>query len=327
MGKTKLLTALALSIGLVSLPLLHFGIHAAAVFSIFVGYFVALMEFNRHTRLFQIITLYFNALVFGLALDQFSAGLPYFTAMFLALTLSVTVRVHLHRYILLSRVLWAEPLIFGAAVALYVLANNNASADWLGWAAPASFLGYGVYLIAGRIVSGIQVKRAEQVPYSAGLGTSAPPFLLHDQENNLVNINDYKGRMNILLLFVRGDWCPTCHVMLRVYQKLYRKVRDKNIMVMAISPDNVAVNREMAEKLGLEYKVLSDEIQEVANAYGIQLQDNNPGVTYAEGIPMPAAFLIDRNGLVVYASRHDRIGEILKAADIIPIIDAMPQTA
>ena len=83
-------------------------------------------------------------------------------------------------------------------------------------------------------------------------------------------------------------------------------------MIMAIGPDPGGVNRQMVENLGIDYKVLSDEHLETAKQYGIQIPDktNVPGATqYEEGSPLPASFLIDKNGTVIYTSRPEQPGE------------------
>ena len=94
---------------------------------------------------------------------------------------------------------------------------------------------------------------------------------------------------------------------------------------MAIGPDPVGVNREMVLKLGLEFKVLADEKQRTAMKYGVQLDeyDNDFADTYEEGIPLPASFLVDINGIVRYVSRPDRVGEFLNPGKIFPILEQL----
>lgn len=323
--KNHLLTAFALSIGLIALPLIHFELEVAAVFSMFIGYFVAVMEFKKNTRSFQFVTLYFNTVVFGLVLDQLSIFIPYFTLMFLALTFVLTVRMHFHRQMLFTRALWVEPLLLLAGIALYVAANMNSIAGWLGWAVPVAPMLYSGFDAIGKMISGMQFLKASKIPYAAEVGKSAPPFMLTDHDGSLTNINDYKGRKNLLILFVRGDWCPASHIIMRIYQKNYQRFREKDVAVVAISPDPMGVNRDMVEKLGIEFKVLADEDHEAAKTFGVQLQPNSLMASYNEGVPMPAAFLVDRNGVVVYASRPDRMGEILYPAHIFPMVETLPQ--
>jgi peroxiredoxin len=103
------------------------------------------------------------------------------------------------------------------------------------------------------------------------------------------------------------------------------RFREKNVYAMAIGPDPIGVNREMVEKLGLEFKVLSDEKQKTAMIYGVQLDtyDNDFADKYEEGIPLPASFLVDKDGIVRYISRPDRVGEFLDPRTIFPIIDKL----
>ncbi|MCH8317463.1 MAG: redoxin domain-containing protein, partial [Bacteroidetes bacterium] len=105
------------------------------------------------------------------------------------------------------------------------------------------------------------------------------------------------------------------------------KFMQKDIMVMAIGPDPVGVNRDMVHKLGLEYKILSDDGLKTAKAYGVWMSEySNPLATKYEGkgMPLPASFLIDRKGIVRYAQRPDRAGEFLDPALIFPILESLP---
>jgi len=161
--------------------------------------------------------------------------------------------------------------------------------------------------------------------YRVQTGKPANDFELPDQNGELTRLSDYKNKRHVLLIFVRGDWCPGCHMMLRTYEKNNEKFKAKNILVMAIGPDPVGVNRDMVEKLGLDFKVLSDERQQTAMVYGVQLKeyDNDFAEKYEEGIPLPASFLIDQSGIVRYVSRPDKVGEFLNPALIFPIVDQL----
>lgn len=101
------------------------------------------------------------------------------------------------------------------------------------------------------------------------------------------------------------------------------KFKEKNILLMAIGPDPVGINREMAQKLGLDYLVLSDEKMLVAQEYGIRLPDFElPMATkHDEGMPLPASFLIDKAGTVVFTSRTANPGEFLDPPLIFPIVE------
>jgi peroxiredoxin len=150
-------------------------------------------------------------------------------------------------------------------------------------------------------------------------GSEAPDFSLPDQNGNTVHLSDYKGKNPLLLIFVRGDWCPGCHIMLRTYERERKKFQERNVVVMAIGPDPVGINLNLVQKLGLEYKVLSDEHQETAKKYCVKVQTNHPPAKL-EFIPLPASFLI-HNGILHYTSRADVPGEILDPSRIFSVLE------
>jgi len=65
--------------------------------------------------------------------------------------------------------------------------------------------------------------------------------------------------------------------------------------VIAISVDSVEDNRKVVEKLGLEYRVLSDGDREIIQAYGLL----HPGASINGGdIARPATLVVDADGVV-----------------------------
>ena len=159
--------------------------------------------------------------------------------------------------------------------------------------------------------------------YAAEVGKEAPDFELEDHDGKMVKLSDFKGVRDLLLIFVKGDWCPGCHMMLRTYEKNREKFMQKNVMVMAIGPDPVGVNKSMVDRLGLEYKVLSDESQKIVEKYGIKIPSFPGAPKQYESTPLPASFLICKGGIVRYSSRPDKPGEFLNPSLIFPILDSL----
>jgi len=173
------------------------------------------------------------------------------------------------------------------------------------------------------IKNAFMLEKGASKGYTAKIGVIAPDFLLPNQYGNSVKLSDYYGKRHVLLIFVRGDWCPYCHMIMRTYMKESDKFKERNIMLIAIGPDPVGINREMAQKLGLDYEVLSDDKMKVAQEYGIRLPDFElmSATKHDEGMPLPASFLIDKTGTVVYTSRTEKPGEFLDPRLIFPIVE------
>ncbi|MFN3876626.1 MAG: peroxiredoxin family protein, partial [Flavobacteriales bacterium] len=181
-------------------------------------------------------------------------------------------------------------------------------------------------LTLGYVQDGLRIGRSARFGYKVQVGQRAIDFELPDQDGALVRLSDFQGLHPVLLLFVRGDWCPGCHMMLRTYERNRRRFAAKGVHVVAVGPDDIGVNRDMVARIGVGYRMLSDPGQQVSSRYGVVY--SNPllelGVDYAKGIPLPAAFLVDADGIVRYVSRPDRVGEFLDPSLIFGVLEALP---
>lgn len=205
--------------------------------------------------------------------------------------------------------LYAESSLSLLSIVLYVLGNLKGQFGWTAWfyAGVPVFLFFVINL--GNLYDRSKIANIKG-SYTA-VGQPAPDFSLQNEDGNTVRLSDYKGSI-LLLVFVRGDWCPGCHIMLRTYEKHRQTLQDKGVTLLSIGPDPIGVNKEMAQKIGLHYHILSDPDQKVAMKYTVELQEPIP-ITPKEyaGIPLPASFLVDKEGIVRHTSRVENPGEIL----------------
>ncbi|MFI5149687.1 MAG: redoxin domain-containing protein [Bacteroidia bacterium] len=295
---------------------------AGAVFGI-AAFFMTMKEVSAYTSPYQFVMAYLAALVSGLACD--SITFPVVTLALLFCTTGVIGRMLFFRYVGYTQHTWLEPLFLVLAVGVWIGGNLAFPHGWMAWAVPVPFFVFQGIMAMGILKDKMQLLSFTKGGYRIAIGAEAPDFTLPDQEGAMTELSSFRNERHLLLVFVRGDWCPGCHMMLRTYQKEAARFRTKNIFAMAIGPDPVGVNREMVEKLGLDFKVLSDERQKTAMVYGVQLNkyDNDFAEKYEEGIPLPASFLIDKKGIVRYVSRPDKVGEFLDPRTIFPIIDGL----
>jgi peroxiredoxin len=215
---------------------------------------------------------------------------------------------------------WIEPMLFIMAVGTYIYGNLYDGTGWMSWVFPIPPLLFTMWMMLGKVIDFKQMSALQKVPYGVSLNQPAPDFRLPDHDGAHVSLSDYRDKRHVLLIFVRGDWCPTCHIMLRSYEKNRERFAEKNVMLLAIGPDPVGVNKDMVHRLGIDYKLLSDEKQEAVRAYGMQIQPNMPMTQFTEGIPLPASFLIDIQSRVVFTSSATKAGEILNPEAIFPVL-------
>jgi peroxiredoxin len=304
-----------------------FGLHEPLIASacFMLGYLLGMKDFSKFTGPLQSVTEGLAAALTGIALDWPLEQFPYFTVMMLTMFFSNFGRIMFFRHFAYTGKVWMEPTFVLIALAMHLAGNLYAHSNWATWAVPVPGFFFAFIIAWGIIKDKKQLSVHKQKGYKIAIGAYAPPFELPDQQGNTVKLSDFIGKRHLLLIFVRGDWCPGCHMMLRTYQKEKEKFAQKNVFVMSIGPDPVGVNKEMVERLGLDFSVLADDKQKTAMTYGVQLEeyDNQFAEQYDEGIPLPASFLIDKTGVVRYISRPDKVGEFLNPSLIFPIVEQL----
>jgi peroxiredoxin Q/BCP len=150
---------------------------------------------------------------------------------------------------------------------------------------------------------------------------SAPEFSLPDESGDIVSLSDYKGNRNVIVFFIRGDFCPFCQMMLRTFQRERDRFIQKNVVIICISPGPLDINREIVKKFGLDYKLLCDDKQMVMQKYGCHDADDKSA--YPEGMPIPGTFLVDKTGVLRYFSRADKAEEVFDPSMIFTALESL----
>ena len=124
------------------------------------------------------------------------------------------------------------------------------------------------------------------------IGSAAPDFELSDQNGNKVSLSSFKGKKNVVLLFIPFAFTGTCTGELCAMRDDLSAFQNENVELLAVSCDSMFTQRIWAEKEGYNFPVLSDFWPHgaVAQAYGI-FDD-------ARGCALRGTFVIDKEGIV-----------------------------
>lgn len=306
------------------------GISVAITGYIFIGailciiaHLFAFIEAKKVTGNIQSFCAFLAHLGLGISLDLMHQGFSWFT-----ITLCILYAVGDVRMLLFTRMgyinmKWYESVMWAIGVSFYIISNIKTSIGWEGWALPGLALFSATFSVIGMFMDMGDFIKTKNIDYLVDVGKPVPDFSLPDHEGKPISTSDFRNKQHMLLLFVRGDWCPSCHIMLRTYEKNREKFQDKNVFLLAVGPDPEGVNKQMANNLGLEYRILSDTKQEVVQRFGIQMQESHFAAKYETGIPMPASFLVDKGGIVRYTSRADRAGDFLNPNKIFDVLTTL----
>jgi len=304
---------------------LAMGFTGVAEFMLFLAYAFALLEFQKYTSNYQFALLLLSGAALGIVLDLHFQSWPLLTFSMLLAASATIVRQRFMRFFTYVDLLWVDTGKSAVAVFLFVLAIWNKPFIWDLWLLPVIPLIAAVGLTISYVQDAKHMKELTRGGYRMQVGKPAPDFELPDQNGDLFRLSDFHGKHPVLLIFVRGDWCPGCHMMLRTYERNHKRFKEKGVLVLGIGPDDISVNLDMVQRIGVGYRMLSDDKQEVSGQYGVVYSNPliEPMVDYAKGMPLPASFLVDANGIVRYASRPDRVGEFLDPELIFGVLEGI----
>ncbi len=150
------------------------------------------------------------------------------------------------------------------------------------------------------------------------VGRLAPDFIASDAFGNQISLSGQLQNGPVLLIFIRGQWCPFCNAHLKNIQKNIKAINEKGASVLVVSPELSPFLKKTIEKTGAEFSILSDPDQSISEAYGVLFKPKkleammynfllgaNMKKSHAhdqELLPVPATYIISKEGRIVW--RH-----------------------
>ncbi len=171
------------------------------------------------------------------------------------------------------------------------------------------------------------------------VGETIPDVKVHTVEGNAVRLPELVKEKPAVIIFYRGGWCPYCNRHLSELRKIEDELLKKGYQILAISPDSPASIKETMEKHKLKYTLLSDSRLEAIHAFGLSFRLDpetlkkyaSYGIDLVEAsgganediLPTPAAFIVDKKGVVRFAYVNPNYKERIKAETLMAVIDTL----
>src|ERR1700689_1249901 len=182
-----------------------------------------------------------------------------------------------------------------------------------------------------------ELQRLHRAENTLPVGAKVPEFQLQDHEGKSISSSDLLALGRLVLCFIRGRWCPFCVAQMEAMNLMLPDIERAGATLAADSPQTVQQSFFMRDQLKLRFPLLSDAGNKVARQFGLTYKIpeeqkaiyqrafvNLPFVNGDDSweLPIPATYVIDRDGAVLFASANEDYTERVEPEEIVRFLGA-----
>ncbi len=168
------------------------------------------------------------------------------------------------------------------------------------------------------------------------VGSKIPEFQLQDHDGKTVSSSDLLVKGRLVLCLIRGRWCPFCVGQMEAMNLIVSQIEQAGATLAVISPQTVKQSFFMHDQHKLRFPLLSDAGNTVVRQFGLSYRVpeeqkavyqrafvNLPFVNGDESweLPIPATYIIDRDGSVLYSYANEDYTERPEPEEILRFLD------
>jgi len=184
-----------------------------------------------------------------------------------------------------------------------------------------------------------ELKRQGVAANSLAVGARMPAFSLSDHNGCLVSSAALLERGRLVVCFFRGRWDPFCCGQMEAMNRALPEIDAAGASVIAISPQTVKQSFFMADQHGLRFPLVSDAGNSVAREFGLvyRVPEDQQAIyrrafinlPFTNGdesweLPIPAAYVVDRDGTVRFAFADEDYAERAEPKDMLACLKSEP---
>jgi peroxiredoxin len=177
-----------------------------------------------------------------------------------------------------------------------------------------------------------QLKQQRLLTNILPVGSKIPEFQLQDHDGKTVSSADLLTKGRLVLCFIRGRWCPFCVGQMEAMNLILPEIEQAGATLAAVSPQTVKQSFFMRDQHKLRFPLLSDAGNNAARQFGLtyRVPDEQQAVyqrafvnlPFVNGddsweLPIPATYIIDRDGTVLCASANEEYTHRPEPQDIV----------
>ncbi len=148
-------------------------------------------------------------------------------------------------------------------------------------------------------------------PDSLRPGSPLPEFGASDEQGRPLNSTDLRGSP-VILLFVRGNWCPFCSAQVQNLTRHYKEIGDLGARLILLTPKPLETTRRVAEFFDFDFEFWLDDSLAVTRQLGLIQEAGVPesyGKEYGRDTVWPTALVVDADGVIRFSELSKRISD------------------
>jgi peroxiredoxin len=162
------------------------------------------------------------------------------------------------------------------------------------------------------IVAGLQGSVAELVQtglvrQAVKAGEKAPLFRLRSDTGDFVALSEALGRGPVVVSFFRGGWCPFCRLELQALAQARAEIERLGATLIGLSPlpdadssSSFLILTDPGCRIAVRYRIAFTVVPQFRPAYlALGYPERSEKGPDHWVLPLPATYIIDRNGIVV----------------------------
>ena len=141
------------------------------------------------------------------------------------------------------------------------------------------------------------------------IGEILPDCELIDKDGESINLNDEIKKMNTVLVFYRGGWCPYCNRQLSGLANSEADIIKLGYQIIAVSPDDFRNLNPTINEDQVNYKIYSDPNGKFIQQVGIAFTTSPRTMEYiskktigktTEILPVPTVLVVSTKGEILF---------------------------
>jgi len=173
-------------------------------------------------------------------------------------------------------------------------------------------------------------------------GDMCPDFMLANAQGELVSSAELLQRGPLVLSFYRGKWCPYCRIELDALKDATPDIAAAGGLLVAVTAEDKGGALATKRERKLDFEILCDPDNGLSLAFGLlfrvphDFRDNyrEIGVDFpiiygneSWFLPVPATYVIARNGVIRHAYANPDFRERLEPAEIIAVLEDLQKAS